>query len=282
MRAFIPFSLIAVTALALGLVSCGGTQGPEKPQPGTPAFVWATAQDSFQKGNFADASNQLDKLTGKEGEFRDRAEVLQIVIATGLARGEMEWADIWDSGSDFARAKHLEFKHAGAAMRGVSAQMVMRAAEITHSRLKTLKDKDLTLPFALPALPSELPVEAERVKKGVAVLPAEQAPALLKMQQRGVLQSFAEFTGSGKDVDKARELLAKGDFKAPKDAFFLAIARQFTSLSDIYGPKKLDQSGQVTMLCGEADAALALAAPSADVKEQQKKIAAIRAKASKK
>ena len=62
----------------------------------------------------------------------------------------------------------------------------------------------------------------------------------------------------------------------------LAIARQFTELSDIYGAKKLDQSGQVTMLCGEADAALALAAPSADVKAQQKKIAAIRAKASKK
>jgi hypothetical protein len=282
MRAFIPFSLIAVTALALGLVSCGGTQGPEKPQPGTPGFVWANAQDSITKGSFADASDQLDKLTGKDGEFRDRAELLQIVIATGLARGEMEWADTWDFGSDYARAKHLEFKRSGASMRGNAHQMVMRAAEITHRRLKALKDTDLALPVALPALPSELPVDAGRVKKGIALLPSEQAPALLKMQQRGVLMSFAEFTGSGKDVDKARSLLAKGDFKMSKDVFFLAIARQFTELSDIYGAKKLDQSGQVTMLCGEADAALALAAPSADVKAQQKKIAAIRAKASKK
>jgi hypothetical protein len=282
MRAFIPFSLIAVTALALGLVSCGGTQGPEKPQPGTPGFIWANAQDSIKKGSFADASNQLDKLTGKDGEFRDRAEVLQVVIASGLARGEMEWADIWDFGSDFARTKHLEFKRSGASMRATSAQMVMRAAEITHRRLKALKDTDLALPVALAALPSDLPVEAGRVKKGVALLPAEQAPALAKMQQRGVLLSFAEFTGSGKDVDKARELLSKGDFKIPKDVFFLAIARQFTELTDIYGAKKLDQSGQVTTLCAEADAALALAAPSANVKAQQKKIAAIRAKAAKK
>ena len=65
-------------------------------------------------------------------------------------------------------------------------------------------------------------------------------------------------------------------------AILLALARQFTELSDIYGPKKLDQSGQVAMLCAEADAALALAAPSADVKLQQKKIAAIRAKLPKK
>ena len=282
MREFIPFSLIAVTALALGLVSCGGTQGPEKPQPGTPGFVWASAQDSIKKGNFADASNQLDKLTGKDGEFRDRAEVLQVVIATGLARGEMEWADIWDTGSDFARAKHLEFKRSGASTRAVAAQMVMRTAEITHRRLKALKETDLALPVALPVLVSDLPVEAGRVKKGVALLPAEQAPALLKMQQRGVLQSFAEFAGAGKDVAKARDLLAKGDFKIPKDTFFLAIAHNFTELTDIYGPKKLDHSGQVTMLCAEADAALALAAPSADVKAQQKKIAAIRAKAAKK
>jgi hypothetical protein len=281
MRAFIPFSLIAVTALALGLVSCGGTQGPEKPQPGTPGFIWANAQDSIQKGNFADASNQLDKLTGKDGEFRDRAEVLQVVIATGLARGAMEWADIWDTGSDFARAKHADFKHSGAAMRAVAAQMVMRTAEITHRRLKALKDTDLALPVALPVLVSDLPIEAGRVKKGVALLPAEQAPALMKMQQRGVLQSFAEFAGAGKDVAKARDLLAKGDFKISKDVFFLAIAHNFTELTDIYGLKKLDQSGQVIMLCDEADAALALAAPSADVKAQQKKIAAIRAKAKK-
>lgn len=277
MRAFIPSSLIAVTALALGLVSCGGTQGPQKPQPGTPAFVWESAQNSIKKGNFVEASNQLDKLTGKDGEFRDRAETLQIVIASGLARGEMEWAEVWDTGANYARTRHLEFKRIGSTVRATVPGMVMRTAEITHKRLSALKGTDLALSIALPTLSAGLPIEAERVKKGIALQPAEQEAALLHMQQRGVLQSFAEFTGA-KDVDKARELLAKPDFKFPKDAFFLAIARQFTELADIYGPKKLDQSGQITMVCAEADAALALAAPSADVKAQQKKIAAVRAK----
>lgn len=282
MRAFIPSSLIAVTALALGLVSCGGTQGPEKPQPGTPAFVWANAQDLVKKGSFAEASDQLDKLTGKDGEFRNRAEVLQIAIATGIAHGEMDWADVWEEGSKSARDKHLDFKRSASTMRATANQMVMRAAEITHKRVSALKDTDLAFTAALPSYSAELPIEAQRVKKGVALQKAEQAPALLKMQQRGVLQSFAEFAGSGKDIDKARDLLSKGDFKIPKDTFLLAIARQYTDLADIYGPKKLDQSGQVTLLCAEADAALALAAPSADVKAQQKKIAAIRAKLPKK
>lgn len=104
----------------------------------------------------------------------------------------------------------------------------------------------------------------------------------MHMQQRGVLQSFAQFAGAGKDIDKARDLLAKGDFKMTKDVFFLNVARQYTELTDLYGAKKLDQSGQVVMLCTEADAALALVATSADVKAQQKKLAAIRAKLPKK
>lgn len=282
MRSLIPSSLIAVTALALGLVSCGGPQGPEKPQPGTPAFIWANAQELVKKGSFVDASNQLDKLTGKDGEFRDRAEALQIVIATGIAHGEMDWANVWEFGSDYAREKHSDFKRSASTVRATAQQMVMRAAEITHKRAKALKDTDLALPAVLPALSAELPIEAQRVKKGVALLPAEQAPALAKMQQLGVMKSFMEFTGAGKDADKARDLLSKGDFKMAKDTFLLAIAEQYTDLADIYGPKKLDQSGQVVMLCAEADAALALAAPSADVKAQQKKIAALRAKAAKK
>lgn len=280
MRAFIPSSLIAVTALALGLVSCGGTQGPQKPQPGTPAFVWENAQNSIKKGNFVEASNQLDKLTGKDGEFRDRAEALQIVIASGLARGEMEWAEVWDTGANYARTRHLEFKRIGSTVRATVPAMVMRTAEITHKRLNALKGTDLALTLTLPTVSAGMPIEAERVKKGIALQPAEQDAALAHMQQRGVLQSFAEFAGA-KDVDQARELLAKADFKFPKDAFFLAIARQFTELADIYGPKKLDQSGQITMVCAEADAALALAAPSADVKAQQKKVAAVRAKVKK-
>lgn len=278
MRLFIPASLIAVTALALGLVSCGGAQGPVKAQPGTPAFVWAHAQESINKGNFAEASDQLDKLTGKDGEYRDRAEVLQIVIASGLARGQMEWADVWDEGSKYARDRHLEFKRTGSAIRGTVQQLVMRAAEITHKRMKALNGTDLPLAVSLPAISADLPIEAERVKKGVPLQSSEKALALLHMQQRGVLLSFAAFTGAGKDVDKARELLSKGDFKIAKSVFFLTIARQFTELTDIYAAKKLDQSGQVGLLCSEADSALALASPSADVKAQQKKIAAIHAK----
>ena len=59
----------------------------------------------------------MDRLTGKDGEFRDRAEVLETIVSIGLARGEMEWADIFEDGSKFARTRFLDFKRTASAGR---------------------------------------------------------------------------------------------------------------------------------------------------------------------
>jgi hypothetical protein len=268
-------ALILVSSLALS--SCG-PQGVEPPQPGTPAFAWNSAQDAFKKGDFLAASNKLDELTGKDSEFRDRAAVSQVVIALGIARGEMEWADILDDGAKYAREHALDFHRASFSTRGEANQMVMRAAEINHRSLDKLVKSDRAFPFTLPAMSTDVPIEAQKVKKGVTLKPAEQELAVLHMQQRGVLQTVAFFAGTNKDVDKARTLLAKGDFKISKDDFLLALAQEFSELSDLYGPKKLDQSGQVKMLCAEADKVLAELQPSPAVKAVQTKLAAIRKK----
>lgn len=277
MRVLILLSLTLVVVLSLGLTSCG-TSGPQAAQPGTPPFIWNQAQDSFQKGNFAAASDRLDRLTGKDGEFRDRAEVLQTIVGIGLARGEMEWADIFEDGSKYARGRYLDFKRSSSTARSGAHQMVMRVAEIQHRSMERLKNSDLLLAVTLPTLNTDLPVEAERVKKGVALQESEQEAALVHMQQRGVLKAVALFAGAGADVAKARELLAKGDFKIPKDTFYTTLAREYTELTKLYGSKKLDQSGQVKMLCGEAEKALSFAQSSADAKAVRKDLDGIKKK----
>ncbi len=277
MRVLILVSLALVVVLSLGLTSCGPA-GPQTAQPGTPAFTWNQAQDLFTKGNFAAAADQLDRLTGKDGEFRDRAEVLETILSIGLARGEMEWADIFEDGSKFARTRFLDFKRTASASRSSAHQMVMRAAEIQHKSMERLKSSDLPFPLTLPTLNTDLPVEAGRVKKGVALQEREQDVALAHMQQRGVLKTVALFVGAGDDVAKARDLLAKGDFKIPNDLFFTTLAREYVDLTDLYGSKKLDQSGQIKMLCGEAEKALSFAKPSADTKAVQKKLDAVKKK----
>jgi hypothetical protein len=98
------------------------------------------------------------------------------------------------------------------------------------------------------------------------------------MEQRSVMKAVTLFTGAGEDVAKARELMAKGDFKIPKETFYTTLAREYMDLTELYGSKKLDQSGQMKMLCGEAEKALALTSPSADTKAVQKKLDVIKKK----
>jgi hypothetical protein len=277
MRVLILLSLTLVVVLSLGLTSCGNA-GPQAAQPGTPLFIWNQAQDAFQKGNFAAASNYLDRLTGKDGEFRDRAEVLQTIVGIGLARGEMEWADIFEDGSKYARTRYLDFKRSSSMARSGANQAVMRVAEIQHKSMERLKNSDLVLAVTLPTLNTDLPVEAGRVKKGVALQESEQEGALAHMQQRSVMKAVTLFTGAGEDVAKARELMAKGDFKIPKETFYTTLAREYADLTELYGSKKLDQSGQIKMLCGEAEKALSLTPPSADTKAVQKKLDVIKKK----
>lgn len=277
MRALIPLASLFAVTCSLALVSCG-PQGPEPAEPGTPAYIWAAAQTAFQKGNFIEASNQLDRLAGKESEFKTRAEVLDIIVATGIARADMEWGDTLDEGGKYARTGQIEFRRRMNAARSEGEQMTLRAAEISHKDLAKLKDAELSLPFALPVFPIDAPVDAGRVKKSVVLTDAEQDAAHLKMIQRGVLLTYADFAGSPKDIAKARELVAKGDFKLTKDAFLVALARQYSELTDLFSAKKLDKSGQVKMLCGEADAALGFTAPSAATKEIQKKLDAAKKK----
>ena len=280
MRAFFPSTSVLLAAAAFAaaftLVSCGPA-GDQAPQPGTSAFAWAQAKNYFQKSNFVEASNQLDRLTGKDGEFRDRAEALQTVIALGLARGEMEWADLLDEGAIPARTKALEFRRAASAARSAAHQMVMRAAEIEHKSLDRLLKSELQLPFALPALSADLPVEAARVKKGVVLQQSEQDVARQRMEQRGVLQAFGIFTGSGADVAKTTSALAAGDFKMKPATYAAGVAREFVELTAVYAPKKLDNSGQVKLLCDMAAKALE-AAPADEKKALTKRIDEIRKK----
>lgn len=257
--------------LTLALSSCG-PQAPRPPQPGSPAFLWNAAQQAFTKGNFLDASTQLDRLATKESEFKTRAKVLNVVVALGIARADMEWADLLDEGGKLTRDKQIVFRKAMNTARVEADQMTMRAAEITHKDLAKLKDAELTLAFALPQFATDLPIEAERVKKGVALTDAENEGAHLKMVQRGVLKTYADFVGSPKDIAKARELVAAGGFKLTKDLFLMGVARNYAELTALYAPKKLDKAGQVKMLIEETTEALGFAAASPEGKAIEKKL----------
>jgi hypothetical protein len=270
-------ALVAVMVPVAGLISCE-SKGPQPPKPGSPAFQWGVAQDAFKKGNFTGAIDQLARITSNENEYRTRARVQLMAVSAGLARGDMEFADAYDDGAKAARDRQLEFKRQASSARALANQHAMRYVELAHEWTDTVKDAEIPLGFAMPAVETTRPVELARAVKGITLQPAEIEKARNLMEQRGVALLLARLAGAGTDTKKAADMLASGDAKVTRAAYLLHTARELTDLTELYAPKKLDQSGRVATFCKEAKEALSQVPPSKEVSELQRRIDKIVAK----
>ncbi|MCC7155686.1 MAG: hypothetical protein IT161_14010 [Bryobacterales bacterium] len=265
-------ALAGTMVVGLGLVSCSNEQGPAAVKPGTPAFFWHSAEDSYKKGNFAKVVDQLGNLTNKENDYRDRARVWLMAVSAGLARGNMEWADIMEKGGKAARTGQLEFRKQMSQSRAAANQHALRLVELSHQYTGTVKDAEIPFGYGWPPLSVEKTPEIERALKGIVLNPAETEKSRGLMEQRGVLQAMSRFTGAGGDLKKAAEVLSNGDFKLPRDKFLLTLAGELVEIAELYMPKKLDQSGRAHLFCSEAKDALGQAPPSKESKELAKRI----------
>src|ERR1035437_2214362 len=92
---------VVIALGALGLVAAGTScsSGPQPPQPGTPAFYWATAKETYRAGDFLKASENLQRILVSENEFTARARAWDTVISAGLTQGYIELADNWEAGA---------------------------------------------------------------------------------------------------------------------------------------------------------------------------------------
>src|SRR5579871_4751371 len=87
--------LFGALALLVATTSCAS--GPKPPEPGTPAFFWGSAQESYRGGDMARTDEQLQKVLASDNEFSARARVWDIVISAGLAQGHSEMADVLET-----------------------------------------------------------------------------------------------------------------------------------------------------------------------------------------
>lgn len=272
MRVSFSLTLGLVAFLSAGLVSCSSTSGPPQLQPGTPAFFWAAANDAYKKGDFAAVIKNLGNLTTKENEFRQKARVWMLAVDAGLARGDMEWADLLEDGGKKARTKQLEFRKLMNEARNAAGQGAMRVADLSHRMLPELKEDKIPVAFQVPDVNKDKPVEAEKIAKGLLPPEAEVEGMRSMMQKRGVLQSVARLGDAGGDIAKAKTALSAADATVDKEAFLTYLAGEFSELSMIFGAKKLDRADRARMMLTEAKEALDGVKASPAKAKLQKKI----------
>jgi len=264
--------LFACAALTLGPALTGCATGPQPPQPGTPAFYWAAARETYRTGDFAKTNDNLSQLTKTDNEFTRRALLWEIVTSSGLAQGYMVLADTYEAGARAARNNPTPFRKQVTILRGQASNAALQFAEAFHRYQDAVKDPTITLDFDFPSGNAAQPPELKKVASGIFVQESELALLQKAMTQRGVLLSTCRAVGAKDDTAKALEIFKTGKPQVDLQVFKMQMASMLHEQAQLFGPAKLDQPPRVKMLCTEAKEALDSLPPTKQTKDLLNKI----------
>ena len=265
---------VALLTLGLAAVGTSCSSGPQPPQPGTPAFYWAAANETYRGGDFVRTSENLQRILVGENEFTKRARAWDAVISSGLAQGYIELADAWEAGARATRPNPTPFRKQVSALRSLASASAIQFTEDVHRVVEADKDPNIVLTFAFPAGGAAPPAGLKRVAGGILVQDSERDLLQAAMLQRGVLLSVCAAVGSRDDAAAAQEKLKTGEFRAPRDAFLLVAAKSLSNQSELFTGSKLDLPNRLKMLSEEALKALEAVPQSKETKSLTDKIQA--------
>ena len=263
--------IIGVAMVLLFAGAC--SNAPAGPQPGTPAFYWAAAGETWKAGDYVKTSEHLQRILSTDNEYGKRARVWDTVISSGLAQGYIELADVYEAGARANRNNPTPFRKEISTLRSLASSTAIQYTEDMH-KLDSIKDAEIPLAFPFPAGSAAQPAALKRISGGIIIQDTERDMLLTAMLQRGVVLSACAAAGTPDDAAAAQEKLKTGDAKVARDAFLLAQVRSMQSESDLFTGTKLDQPARLKMMSQEALEVLKALPPGKETKQLDEKIRA--------
>ncbi len=253
----------------LVLISCSGSGGPE---PGTPAFYWGAAQETFGTKDYIKTVEHLEKLTATDNEYTARARPWLLVMTSGMARGYMDLADNFDAGAHANKANPTDFRRYTNTYRGQADRMAVEFAE-AFAKFQQGKDDPVVIAYPFPTGSAAPVLELTKAATGVMLAPAETENAEKRAVSRGVLLQASAAAGAPDDVAKAQDLLKSGTLQVPRAVFVMTMASTLFDESKLYGMRQIDKPDRVKLFCTRALDALKAVPETKQTKDLSTKIA---------
>jgi len=246
-------------ALALGWMAVSCSTGPRPPEPGTPAFFWGAAQQTYKSGDL------LEILQG-DNDFTAKARVWEIALSAGMVQGAEDLVTAYESGMRLNRANPGPFRRNISQIRNLSGHSALDLAQQVHTLLAKEKGPQISLEFAFPPGSAVEPAALRKVYAGILLQESEAASLQTAMLERGVVQAVCKLVGSPDDPAKSLELFKTAPVQVKREVFLLAAANILYDESAIFGANKLDQPLRLKALCDEALGALGAIPETKDTK----------------
>jgi len=263
--------VLSVVCVSLLLVACGES-GPKPPQPGTPAFHWLMAKEAYKTGDFAKANDLLVRVSESGNENTEQARPWALVMSLGLAKSYLELSEKYDEGAKRNRTDPTPLRRATSEYKTKAAAAALQFAEIAHRHLDASKDKDVSFVFDLPQASMEDPVQYKKITAGLVIQESERLGAEKEVVRREVVRNACRALKAEKDIEKAKAAYQAGEAKVQGQAFVLMVGKGLHEVSEMFGPKKLDQPQRLKAIYTEALEALGMVKDSKEAKELIRKI----------
>jgi hypothetical protein len=264
--------LLLVLGVLVLLASC--SVGPAPPQPGSPAFYWAGAQESYRAGDLVKTNDDLLEIIQSENDYTVRARVWQIVLSAGLLQGVQELAKAYEVGSRMNRENPLPFRKQIAALRGVGSRQALELTQSVHALVGKGTRPEIVLPFSYPPGSGQEPAGLAKISTGRLLQDSEAQALEIAMLQRGAIMTAGAVIGAG-NPGRAEEKFRTGEVRAARETFLSAIARILFEQSEIFGDKQLDQPRRLKAMCDEAIEVLHAIPETKDTKALETRIQAV-------
>jgi hypothetical protein len=260
-----------VLSVCLILATCGSS-GPKQPQPGSPEFQWQVAKTAYKAGDYTKASEVLVTLSDTTGPIADQARPWALVMTLGMTNAYMELSDKYNEGSKRNRTNPGPFRRVASDYKTKAASVAMQFVEVSHKFTAGKKLPAAVFAFDLPPGGFEDPVQYGKISIGQIIQESEQLAVEKEVVKREMLRNACAALKTGKDIEKAKAAYQSGEAKVDPLAMMLMTAKGLYDVSEVFGPKKLDQPQRMKLVYAEALEALELVKDTKEAKELIKKI----------
>ncbi len=118
---------LTVSLISLLTISCSSS-GPKGPEPGTPAFYWQGAKETFAAKDYMKTLDNLDRAA-KDAELGPKAAAWALIVDAGLIRGYNDMADEFEMGARANRNNPGAFRKLTSDYRRLARPLSLQMAE---------------------------------------------------------------------------------------------------------------------------------------------------------
>ena len=238
--------VLGIVAGSVLVTAC--SRGPAPAKPGTSAFFWQVAQQSYHAGDLLKTDGVLLDLSRRQNGYASRARIVQLVVSAGITQGLWELSDAYQAGSEVtpARLRTEAFN--------LRSQAAGTALEFTQAVHDLASDQEPTICFEFPFPPGSVarPIELSKVSAGEWLSDWEREGLERAILQRGVILAVTYAVGAANDSAMAATEFQSGNAQIPRAVFLTGMARLLYQQANVFGAKGLDRADRYLVMAREA------------------------------